>query len=295
MAALRITGLFSYPIKSCAGIEHATARLDAFGLAWDRRWMLVDPAGTFVTQRTLPRLACVVPQLDDAHLRITAPGQAELPVPLHARRTSIRDVTVWSDRVVAWDEGDVAARWFTEFAGRPLRLVRFPDDAVRPVSRQYATLPGATTAFADGFPLLLATEESLADLNLRLQARNVAPVPMSRFRPNIVLAGAEQPYAEDDWLALQTGDLQLDIVKPCSRCVMTTTDQSSGQIPQPGEPLATLNAYRRWQGHVVFTQNVIGHGRGLLAVGAPVQVALQGLRNRWHIGPGEVPVTAPIV
>lgn len=294
-AALRITGLFSYPIKSCAGIEQATACLEAFGLAWDRRWMLVDPAGTFVTQRTLPRLACVIPRLDPAHLRITAPGRRELAIPLQSSRTSIRDVSVWSDRVAAWDEGDVAAGWFTEFAGRPLRLVRFPDDAVRPVSRQYATLPGSTTAFADGFPLLLATEESLADLNIRLRARGLAPVPMSRFRPNIVLAGADQPYAEDDWLALQTGNLQLDIVKPCSRCVMTTTDQSSGQIPEPGEPLATLNSYRRWQGQVVFTQNVIAHGRGFLTVGDPVQVALQGIRNRWHIGPDHAPITAPTV
>jgi uncharacterized protein YcbX len=280
--------LFSYPVKSCAAISHRTTALDAFGLAWDRRWMLVDAAGHFASQRSVPGLAQIVPLLTAETLQLAAPGQADLQLLLHGGAKTTREVSVWSDRVLAWDEGDIAADWFTRFAGVPLRLVRFPDTAVRPVSRQYATLPGSTTAFADGFPLLLATEESLADLNHRLGQRGATSVPMNRFRPNVVLAGADRPYAEDDWLALQLDDLQLDIVKPCTRCVITTTDQVSGKIPEPGEPLATLSTYRRWGGNVVFTQNVIAHGRGPIQVGAPVRIALQGVRNRWQIGSTEV-------
>lgn len=245
--------------------------------------MLVDPAGGFVTQRTVPRLALVAPVITETALRIVAPGRAPLEVPLASAHASSRTVTVWNDEVAAWDEGEVPAAWFSAYAGTPLRLVRFPDDTRRPVSARYATIPGSTTAFADGFPILLATEESLEDLNRRLRDRGATAVPMSRFRPNVVLAGAERPWAEDDWLALRVGELQLDIVKPCARCLMTTTDQLTGKIPEPGEPLATLNTYRRWEGQVVFAQNVIAHGRGLLMLASPVHVELPGIRNRWGI------------
>jgi len=290
---LRITGLFTYPIKSCGAIAHASVGLDGFGLQWDRRWMLVDPAGRFVTQRTLPRLALVTPVITETELRIVAPGRAPLEVPLAGARTISRIVTVWNDGVAAWDEGEAPAAWFSAFTGSPLRLVRFPDDTRRPVSARYATIPGSTTAFADGFPLLLATEESLADLNQRLRGRTAAAVPMSRFRPNVVLAGAERPWAEDDWLSLRVGELQLDIVKPCARCIMTTTDQLTGMIPEPGEPLATLSTYRRWEGHPVFAQNVIAHGRGPLVLNAPTHVMLQGLRNRWGIAGPNVSAAGP--
>ena len=160
--------------------------------------------------------------------------------------------------------------------------MRFPDDALRVVDPRYATRP-SNTAFADGFPLLLATEESLWDLNRRLAQRGAQPVPMTRFRPNIVLAGANRPYAEDDWLVLRCGGQQLDLVKPCSRCVMITMDQQSGVIPELGEPLSTLSQYRRWEGKVAFAQNVVVHGSGPLIIDSPVTVHSEGLRNRWKI------------
>lgn len=282
---LRITGLFTYPIKSCGAVAHERIDFDAFGLAWDRRWMLVDGAGDFVTQRTLPRLALARPTVIADELQVTAPGQPTLRVPLRAPHPTTSTVQVWGDRVEAWDEGDIAADWFHNYTGTELRLVRFPDDAIRPINPKYNTLPGATTAFADGFPLLLATEESLADLNQKLVHRGGLPIPMSRFRPNVVLTGAAYPFAEDDWLSVRSGERQLDIVKPCSRCVMTTTDQATGNIPVRGEPLATLAQYRRWENHVAFAQNVVAHGRGPLTVHAPVHVALQGIRNRWGIWP----------
>ena len=287
---LCVRGLYTYPIKSCAATAHSVVALDSFGLAWDRRWMWVDAAGEFVTQRTLPQLALVQPRVDveAGVLIVHAPGLPELRLSLSAAPKVQRAVRVWQDQVVADDEGDDAAGWIRRWTSREMRLVRFPDQAVRPVNPRFATRP-SVTAFADGYPLLLATEESLADLNARLHRRGVAAVPMSRFRPNVVLAGADRPYAEDDWLALQSDDLQLDIVKPCSRCVMTTTDQITGQIPVRGEPLATLATYRRWDNHVVFAQNVIAHGRGALRVGASVRVRLNGVMNRWGIGAGPAP------
>ena len=281
--SLRITGLFSYPIKSCAAVAHASAELDSLGLPWDRRWMLVDPDGAFVTQRTEPSLARVQPQLTTKALRVFAPGkQRPIEIALAAPREGTLNVRVWRDSVTAWDEGPEAAEWFSRYAGRPLRLVRFPNDARREVDPHYASRP-SQTAFSDGFPLLLATEESLADLNSRLASRGARPVPMNRFRPNVVLAGAAQPYAEDDWLTVGCGERRLDLIKPCTRCGITTTDQQTGTVPEAGEPLATLREYRRWQGQVAFAQNVISHGSGLLSVGAPVSVLEAGTPNRWGI------------
>jgi len=287
---LRITGLFTYPIKSCAAICHEQVDFDAFCLNWDRRWMLVDLAGDFVTQRTIPHLALVVPEFRGDALLLRAPGRADFSLPLRAPRYLRPAVTVWGDTIDAWDEGDAAAAWFSGYTGQALRLVRFPDAGIRPLNPRYNTIPGSTTAFAVGFPLLLATEESLADLNTRLAGRGARPVPMSRFRPNVVLAGAEYPFAEDDWLAVRIGNRQLDIVKPCSRCVMTTIDPATALIPERGEPLATLSTYRRWETHVAFAQNVIAHGRGSLSLNDPVSIALQGNRNRWGIGPSKAAV-----
>ncbi len=281
---LQITGLFTHPIKSCAAVGHHRVRLDAFGLSWDRHWMLVDAAGVFVSQRSVPALAVVAPCVMEAQLQVTAPGFPPLSVPLQNDRSIRRSVTVWSDRVTAWDEGSAAAEWFSDFAGVELRLVRFPNDAVRPVDRRYSTRPDGRTAFSDGFPLLLASEESLEELNRRLVARGRLPVLMSRFRPNVVVGGADRPFAEDDWLSVRTDDLKLDLVKPCARCVMTTTDQQTGLIPEAGEPLATLSTFRRWGSHVAFAQNGVAHGSGEWVVGAALIVE-PGVPNRWQIGP----------
>ncbi len=283
--SLRITGLFSYPIKSCAAVAHASAEPDSLGLPWDRRWMLVDPDGVFVTQRTEPSLARIQPQLTATALRVFALGkQWPLEIAFDAPRARTLNVRVWRDPVTAWDEGLEAAEWFSQYAGRPLRLVRFPDHARREVDAHYTSRP-TQTAFSDGFPLLLATEESLADLNARLTSRGARPIPMNRFRPNVVLAGADRPYAEDDWLTLSCGERKFDLVKPCTRCGITTTDQQTGTVPEKGEPLATLSEYRRWEGQVAFAQNVVSHGSGMLSVEAPVTVLAEGTPNRWGIGP----------
>lgn len=267
---IEITGLFTYPIKSCRGLSHASVNLDEFGPAWDRRWMLVDSEGGFITQRTYPRLAQVSVSVCESDLVVETAGCAGLRVPLESDRGVSRRVIVWRDGCDAWDEGNDAGAWFTNLLGVPIRLVRMVDSFVRPASPQWVSF-SARVSFADAFPLLLANEASLVDLNRRLVDRGADRVAMNRFRPNIVIRGAPA-WAEDGWKQIRVGSLLLDVVKPCTRCVMTTTDQQTGEIPDRAEPLATLATFRRWENSVVFAQNVAHHGAGELSIGDAVEV-----------------------
>jgi uncharacterized protein YcbX len=258
-----VTGLFVYPVKSCAGTPLAVARLGARGIEHDREFMLVDEFAHFLTQREYPRMALIRPTLTAEGLRLSAPG---MPSVLHAPivRGDTYDVAIWRDHVNAVDQGDAIAEWLGSFLGIRCRLVRQADDAVRLVDPNYATSPLDQVSFADGYPLLLISEESLADLNARLEQ----PLPMHRFRPNVVVRGAPHPYAEDDWGDLCIGDVPLSGVKTCARCVIPNTDQLTAE--RADEPLATLTRYRRIERGVIFGQNVIHHSRGTLRVGAPV-------------------------
>jgi uncharacterized protein YcbX len=272
---ITVTALYSYPIKGCAATSHDDqAELDERGLRWDRRWMVVDADNNFITQRSKPQLACVRPAVEADCLRVTAPALPELYVPLiAAQRGPARQVTVWKDTCAAWDEGDEAARWFSSYLQMPVRLVRMADDHFRRVDPRYAPEP-AQTGFADGFPLLLASEDSLAALNDRLVARGAEAVPMLRFRPNIVVRGGGA-FAEDGWSRVQIGEaagVLLDVVKPCGRCAVTTIDQTTGLAPDPDEPLATLNIFRKQNGKAMFAQNAVHRSLGTLAVGAEVRV-----------------------
>lgn len=243
---MRITQLAIYPVKSLGGIALDDARLTAEGLAWDRRWMVVDDVGRFVTQRQLPAMASIRVTLEPDALVLAHPGVAPLRVALAARQQERLSAYVWEDRCDALDEGAEARDWLAaalgDLRGSRLRLVRFAPDHRRPVEPHYLA-PGewAHTAFADGYPLLVASTASLVELNRRLAAKELSPVPMSRFRPNIVIEGAE-PFAEDGWQALgpTDGRWRLGLRKPCQRCKITTVDQHSGEIPVPGEPLRTL-------------------------------------------------------
>jgi MOSC domain-containing protein len=259
---IRLTGLHIYPIKSAHGISLAEAEVDEFGLRHDRRWMVVDESGTFLSQRSHPRLALVVPSIGDEALQVDAPGMGTLRTPLHPKATVATSVTVWDDTCPATWLGERTRTWFTEFLGTPCNLVHMADDVVRPADPAFAP-PTARVSFADGFPFLLIAEESLADLNRRL----AHPVPMNRFRPNLVVAGAE-PYAEDDWRKIEIGGLGLRIVKPCGRCVVTTTDQTTAERGK--EPLRTLATYRARGGEVMFGQNVVHDAPGRLRLGDEV-------------------------
>lgn len=264
---VEVAALHIYPIKSCAGMSVASASLDRRGFVGDRRFMVVDDNGVFISQRTVPRIALVVPRIADGAITLAVPGMPTVTVPVveDAPRSS---AVVWRDRCAAVDQGDEASQWFTSHLGMPARLVRLADEFMRRVDPVYATRPDDEVSFADAYPLLLIGEASLDDLNARL----ATPLPMNRFRPNVVVRGAA-PYAEDDWRELRIGDVRATAVKPCARCVTTIVDQATGERGK--EPLRTLATYRRrGDGEVYFGQNVIHAGEGRISVGDPVVVGL---------------------
>ena len=261
---ITLTGLTVYPIKSARGIPVDQWEVDEFGLRYDRRFMVVDQSGEFLSQRNHARLSLVAPSIGKDVLRVEAPGMPILEVPLEPRAAVSTQVTVWNDTCAATWLGEAAADWFSEFLGDACSLVHMPGDTVRPADPAYDPT-GSRVSFADGFPFLLISEESLADLNRRL----TQPLPMNRFRPNLVVAGAD-PYEEDRWEKIEVGGITLRVVKPCARCVVTTTDQIT--TVRGKEPLRTLATYRNVGGKVMFGQNVVHQGPGRLRVGDPVFV-----------------------
>ena len=260
-----ITGLHIYPVKSCGGISVAAAEISARGLAHDREWMVVDAEGQFLTQRALPRMALVETALTPDTLRLSAPGRSgTLEVSLAERDLPRCRVRVWSDDCEALDEGDAAAEWFSAFLGKPARLVRFDSAHRRLSSREWTRGADAENRFSDAYPLLVISGESLDELNRRLDA----PLPMNRFRPNIVIHGLG-PHGEDRLNVLSADGCEIRLVKPCVRCSITTTDQTTAEVGK--EPLRTLATYRRDEilKGVTFGMNgIITAGAGtVLAVG----------------------------
>jgi hypothetical protein len=262
MSAVRVTGIYTYPIKSCGGIAHERRELHARGLHGDRAWMIVrDDAnyGEFVTQREFPRMALIQPVYTPDGLTISAPGMPEIHVRYDAQSARRLDVTVWKDSVRAIDQGDDIAAWVSEFLGASLRLVGFADDSRR-VKHTEFTPHAFETGFADAYPLLIAAQQSLDELNRRLAERGKSTVPMQRFRPNLVLDGLDAPFDEDHWKWITIRDVRYEIAKPCARCAITTVDPQTGVIPEKGEPLATLETFRRGTDRVkgvLFGQNAI--------------------------------------
>lgn len=265
MAAENVTlsGLYVYPIKSCAGISLQRSELSATGLRHDRRWMLVDETGEFMSQRTHPRMALISVRLSAEHLIVTAPGMPELEVPLGQETANLIDVRVWDDINRGAPVGEEADRWFGEFLRHPCRLVYKPEGEVRLVDSHYAAA-GDQVGFADGFPFLLISEASLDDLNGRLEE----PLPMNRFRPNFVVRGCG-PYAEDGWSGIRIGSLPFRVAEPCPRCAITTVDQSTGIRGK--EPLHTLATYRKSERGAIFGRNLIHDALGTVRVGDPVE------------------------
>ena len=262
---IQLSSLIYYPIKACRGFAVPACDVDRMGLARDRRMMIVTTVGNFLTQREHPRLALVKPTLEGDSVILSAPGFESLRVPLYTNGTPV-PVNIWkSKNVEAVDQGDEAAMWFSDWLGASVRLVHFADGYVRRVSEKYAVNEDDHTGFADGYPILIASEESLADLNSRLET----PVPMNCFRPNVVVRGCDA-FAEDTWSRIRIGGVELAIVKPCARCVVTTIDKET--LEKKKEPLKTLNKFRKQDGGAMFGQNVIPLGRGRLEVGMNVDV-----------------------
>lgn len=259
-----ISALWIYPVKSCRGIALARSAVEARGLRHDRRWLIVDGQGVFVTQRSEPRLALVGVALEPDALVLHAPGGPPLRVRAREPASPRRRVTIWRDEVDAIDCGDEARRWVSRWLGADASLVFMPDDVRRPVKPAYA-LPSDVVGFADGFPLLVASTSSLDDLNARMDA----PLPMDRFRPNVVVSGPPA-WDEDAWTRIRIGDLSVRIAKPCDRCVITTTDQRTGE--RGVEPLRTLALFRQRDSKVYFAQNGVPEAAGSIAVGDAVTV-----------------------
>ncbi|CAB3776241.1 MOSC domain-containing protein [Paraburkholderia fynbosensis] len=286
-----ISELFVYPVKSCAGIALREARLFATGLEYDRGWMVADPEGAMFTQRAYPRMALITTELDAEELVLRAPGMSELRTPLDAARLDASrkvETKVWRDAAYGIDTGAASAAWFSEFLGMPARLLRFDPERERTVDPDYTdSTGGATTLFADGFPLLVIGQASLDDLNTRLTRKGAPAVPIDRFRPNLVLTGLdayEEDYVETLSIVSATDaepPVQLQLVKPCARCPMPTIDQAKGAPDPdwPNEPSDTMSVYRaqpQRDGAITFGNNaLVASGAGAwLRVGQTVEAEL---------------------
>jgi uncharacterized protein YcbX len=275
-----IARLFVYPVKSCAGVELREAVLTETGLDLDRAWMVVDEAGEFVTQRELPRMALIKPQIRLNDVVLRAPGMLALHLQIDTVEEPVK-VRVWDDEVPAFDMGAIAAQWFSDFLGRKLRLVRFDPEHRRLSDPKWTGGAEAPNQFADGYPLLLASTGSLDLLNARLAAKGHAAVGIERFRPNIVLAGLEA-HDEDRLelvrIATEAGEVQLRPVKPCSRCPIPNIDPATAQSdPAVGD---ALQAYRRdpvLGGAVSFAMNaiIVAGVDSTLRVGQPVAASIR--------------------
>ncbi len=241
------------------------ANVERMGLQLDRRMMVVTPEGEFLTQREYPKLALVTPTLNDDNLTLSAPNYESIRVAIQRTGTP-QPVNIWKSRGVhAIDQGEEAAQWFSDWLGARVHLVHIADGFLRKVNADYAVNADDHTGFADGYPILIASEEGLADLNSRLETS----VPMNRFRPNVVVKGCE-PFAEDTWKRIRIGAVELAVVKPCARCVVTTIDKDT--LAQSKEPLKTLNSFRKQGNGAMFGQNVIPLNEGRLELGMNVEV-----------------------
>jgi uncharacterized protein YcbX len=260
----RVSALYLYPFKSLAGVAVQAAEVGDRGLEGDRRWMVTDPAGAMRTQRKLPRMAQLQVDLGEQILTLRAPGRRPLEVPRALTAGTPAEVTVWKDRLDALEHPPASA-WLSEALGLPCRAVYMPDRTHRPVDPKRAQ-PGDQVSFADGFPLLAASEASLAALNARLER----PVDMRRFRPNVVVSGVDA-FAEDRWARVRLGEITFRGPKLCERCVMTTVDPDTGERTGP-EPLRSLAELHTVGGRICFGINLVQDGRGALAVGDPVAV-----------------------
>jgi len=268
--AATLSAIHTFPLKSGAPRAHTERRLEPQGLADDRRWMVIDANAKFVTGRQQSRLTLVRAEPAEDSMRFDAPGMPTLQVPLPAADGARIGTDVWGSAVQPLLAADAAHDWISRFLGAPSRLVYMDAKCTRAVQSMYDGrygVDGDVVSFADAFPLLLISQAALDLLNSKL----AAPVPMLRFRPNLVVAGTA-PHAEDGWRRVRVGECEFDVVKPCTRCVFTTVDFERGERDPAGEPLRTLTTYRRSPDGVTFGQNLIPRRLGTLHIGDAVEV-----------------------
>jgi uncharacterized protein YcbX len=257
---MELSGIFIYPVKSLGGISLNETLVEDRGLQFDRRWMLVDEKGDFLTQREWPKMATLKVVLESENLKITAENDA-LFVPFQATSKEKIKVRIWQSKCEARLYDETVNSWFSDVLQTKCRLVLMPEETKRKVNPIYALRKFEdVVSFADGYPVLLIGENSLEDLNGRLEN----PLPMNRFRPNLVLKNSEA-FAEDNWKTIKIGDAIFHLVKPCARCVITTINQEKG-VSDSKEPLKTLAGYRLKKSvtgqKILFGQNLIAENFG---------------------------------
>lgn len=263
---MQITQLFVHPLKSGASLAVDRIDVQARGPADDRRWMVVDPEGRFITGRKLPKLVLVRARPLPGGLRLEAPGMPDIDIAEPGPDAERVEVSVWKDRLRAPLAARGADAWLSHWLGREARLVFMDADAQRPLPARHAR-PGDEVSFADGFPLLIVSRAAVDELG----RRRGGPVEVERFRPNIVIDGCEA-HAEDRWRRIRIGAIEFDLPTPCVRCVFTTIDPSTAVADPDGEPLRTLKGYRRLEPGVCFGVNMIARGTGALSVGDRVEL-----------------------
>lgn len=264
MKNIEVSEIWTYPVKSLKGMAHQASAIDTRGFLNDRRWMLIDKTGTFLTQRKYPAMALIVVNIIGNQLVFTAPNKSDLHINIQNTIAENITVNIWEDVCTAVLVSKEADDWFSNFLLGECQLVYMPEDSLRQVDTKYAPI-GAITSFTDAFPFLLISEASLADLNSRLEI----PVPMNRFRPNIVIKGT-LPYEEDTWKTIRIGEIVFDVAKPCGRCIMTTIDQITAEKNK--EPLKTLATYRQLENKILFGQNLLHQNLGTIQVGDTLEV-----------------------
>jgi len=264
-----IQNLFIYPIKSCRGIQLTKGEVTPKGFLWDREFMIVDSKGKFITQRVVPQLATVAVKINENSLELSAPEQQ--PFSFEPTKNGPEmPVEIWRDHTIAIDQGQEVASWLQKALNFPdCRLVRQSPKYIRPVNPDYAKSNDKPVSFADGYPVLVIGTASLEELNRRLVATyqdETAAIPMGRFRPNVVVETTE-PFVEGSWQKIKIGAVELALVKPCSRCIVTTTDQTTGKRNELGEPLKTLATFRKFPGGLMFGENAIPLNTGVIERG----------------------------
>jgi uncharacterized protein YcbX len=258
--ACTLSALFVHPIKSCGGLAPAASLLIETGLEFDRHWIVVDAQGEMLTQRELPRMALIQPTLRSSDMVLRAPGMLALHIRLDTVEQPAR-TEVWGDELRAYDMGDLAAQWFSDFLGQRARLLRFDPEQQRLASREWTGDIDAETAFADGFPLLVTSTASMADLNARLAARGAPAATVQRFRPNLVFDGLQafdEDHIDQITIAADGGPVCIKLVKPCTRCSMPDVDPATGSAGHHvGDALAGFRADARMGGAITFGMNAV--------------------------------------
>ena len=265
---LQLSEIWIYPIKSLGGISLRESQVTDRGLELDRRWLLIDDENRFISQRENPELALFRPEIQEGNLKISHKELLEfINVPLRPVSESEKiQVTVWDDVIDAFEVSPTISDWFTKLLKFSVRLVYMPDESERKVDPDYAISGDEITSFADAYPFLIIGQSSLDDLNGRLEAK----VPMNRFRPNFVFTNGEA-FEEDFWRDFKIGSVSFVGVKRCDRCVMTTVDQEKGVVSGK-DPLKTLAKFRNFGNKVLFGQNLIGLGQGVVSVGNEIKI-----------------------